>query len=235
MAATDPRRGRTGDRRKRKTSGRAVDEAADAAADGGNGSLTEETGVFEERIGQALSEARENAERAEEFKQDLLRLQAEFDNYRKRQAREFRRLCGAGKRDLVTELLPVIDNFDRAARLREEGHGSEEILAGLFQTLGQMLAILRKEGVEEILTEPGDSFDPNVHEAMIAETVEDASSDVVLEVLQKGYSMENELLRPTRVRVGRPPDSSGAQEEVAREAPEGVEPPPGETFSGREE
>ena len=64
-------------------------------------------------------------------------------------------------------------------------------------------SILRKEGLEEIPTEPGDSFDPNVHEAMFAEDLDEGDVDVILEVYQKAYRFGQDLLRPARVKVGR--------------------------------
>lgn len=154
------------------------------------------------------------------LEEKLLRLRAEFDNYRKRQAREFHRLCSAGKRDLIEELLTVLDNVRRAEELSEEGHSADEILAGMFQTAGQLGDILRREGLDRLKVEPGDPFDPNVHEAMIAEEVEDAEHDLVLDVFQDGYMLEQELLRPARVKVGKPSaesGSSGGDEEAGAE------------------
>lgn len=205
-ASNDPRRKKVHGRRRPRRSGRAgrEPEGTEESPEGtANNRADATTNELEERIEEALSAAQGHAQKAEEFKKDLVRLQAEFDNYRKRQAREFRRLCNEGKRALINELLPVIDNFDRAATLREEGHGSEEILTGMFQTVAQMHALLLKEGLEEIRTGAGDPFDPNIHEAMVAEELEDADTDLVLEVFQKGYLLENELLRPARVKVGR--------------------------------
>jgi molecular chaperone GrpE len=138
-----------------------------------------------------------------ELKDQLKRLQAEFDNYRKRQAREFHRLCEQGKRDLITDLLPVLDNIDRAREHRDQGTSSEEILPGLFQTMTQLDSVLAKEGLSGIPLAPMDQFDPNLHEAVIAEDYPGIDHDVVLEVLRRGYYLEQELLRPTLVKVGR--------------------------------
>jgi len=147
---------------------------------------------------------RREQEEREALEEKLLRLRAEFDNYRKRQAREFHRLCSAGKRDLIEELLAVLDNVRRAEELSEEGHSAEEILAGMFQTAGQLNDILRREGRQRLEVDSGDHFDPNVHEAMLAEEVEEAEHDMVLDVFQDGYMLEQELLRPARVKVGKP-------------------------------
>lgn len=134
----------------------------------------------------------------------LMRLQAEFDNYRKRQARDFRRLCSQGKRELISELLAVLDNYHRAERLVEEGgHSVEEIADGLMKTSDQLERILAQEGLEELEVSRSDPFDPNIHEAMLAEDTDDLDIDRVLEVFQKGYMLNDELLRPARVKVGR--------------------------------
>ncbi|MBD3278343.1 MAG: nucleotide exchange factor GrpE [Candidatus Aegiribacteria sp.] len=146
-------------------------------------------------------EAREENRRLQE---KLMRLQAEFDNYRKRQARDFRRLCSQGKRDLIVELLAVLDNYHRAEKLVEEGgHSVEEIAGGLMKTSEQLISILNQEGLKELGVEPDDDFDPNIHEAMLAEDREGLDRDTVLEVFQKGYRLGNELLRPARVKVGK--------------------------------
>jgi molecular chaperone GrpE len=137
------------------------------------------------------------------LREKLLRVGAEFENYRKRQARDFNRLCSQGRRDLVEELLVVLDNFDRAEEHRNGSHSPEEIESGLTQTLTMLRSILEREGLSVIATEVMDPFDPNIHEAMIAEDREDIERDSVLQVLQKGYRFGNELLRPVRVKVGR--------------------------------
>ncbi|MBN2587949.1 MAG: nucleotide exchange factor GrpE [Candidatus Fermentibacteraceae bacterium] len=134
----------------------------------------------------------------------LMRLQAEFDNYRKRQARDFRRLCSQGKKDLILELLAVLDNYHRAEKLvKEGGHSVEEIADGLMKTSEQLVGILGQEGLRELEVERDDPFDPNIHEAMLAENTEELDRDTVLEVFQRGYMLDDDLLRPARVKVGK--------------------------------
>jgi molecular chaperone GrpE len=146
-----------------------------------------------------------------QLQERLLRLQAEFDNYRKRQARDFRKLCSQGKKELIKDLLPVLDNFHRAEQLvKEGGHSVEEIADGLLKTSEQLLGILRQEGLSELEVKQDDPFDPNIHEAMLAESRDDIDQDTVLSVFQKGYNLDQDLLRPARVLVGKPvlPSSS---------------------------
>jgi len=152
----------------------------------------------------------------EKERDDLLdkfqRLAAEFDNYRKRQARDFNRLIDQGRKKLIEELLTVLDNFDRARVTCQSDHSDKEIVDGILQTSEQLQNVLKKEGLEEIPIEPGDPFDPNIHEAMVAESIGEGETDIVLEVFQKGYYFGNNLLRPARVKVGKvsPGDGVGA-------------------------
>ncbi len=137
------------------------------------------------------------------------RLAAEFDNYRKRQARDFKRLIEQGRRKMIEELIPVLENFDRARQTCQGEHSDKEVVDGIMQTSDQLINVLKKEGLSEVETKPGDSFDPNIHEAMAAENIEDGEVDIVLEVYQKGYFFGQDLIRPARVKVGKVPSRNG--------------------------
>ncbi len=167
-----------------------------------------------EEINGELSELEEKSELEKEQLQDrILRLQAEFDNYRKRQIREFKRLCSQGKKELIEELLTVLDNYNRAEQLLDEGdHPLKEIAEGLIRTSGQLSDILKQEGLHSLDVKVNDSFDPNYHEAILAEEVADLDRDIILEVFQKGYMLGDELLRPARVKVGKPLDHSSVSD-----------------------
>ena len=149
----------------------------------------------------------EQVESLEKERDELLdkyqRLAAEFDNYRKRQARDFKRLIEQGRRKLVEELLTVLDNFDRARVTCQGDHSDGEVVDGIMQTSEQLQSILKKEGLDTVPTEPGDPFDPNIHEAMVAESIDDGDVDIVLEVFQRGYYFGEDLIRPVRVKVGK--------------------------------
>ncbi|MCK4672137.1 MAG: nucleotide exchange factor GrpE [Candidatus Aegiribacteria sp.] len=165
-------------------------------------------------INGGLSELEEKSElEKEQLRERILRLQAEFDNYRKRQVRDFKRLCTQGKKELIEELLVVLDNYSRAEQLLEEGdHPLKEIAEGLIKTSGQLSDILRQEGLHPLDVEVNDPFDPNYHEAMLAEEVADLDRDIILEVFQKGYMLGDELLRPARVKVGKSIDHSSVSD-----------------------
>ena len=167
-----------------------------------------------EEINGELSELEEKSElEIEQLQERILRLQAEFDNYRKRQIREFKRLCSQGKKELIEELLAVLDNYSRAEQLLDEGdHPLKEIAEGLIRTSGQLSDILKQEGLHSLDVKVNDSFDPNYHEAILAEEVADLDRDIILEVFQKGYVLGDELLRPARVKVGKPLDHSSVSD-----------------------
>lgn len=139
----------------------------------------------------------------EALKEQNIRLQAEFDNYRKRQAREFHKLCSQGKRELISDLLAVLDDIDLAREHARNGAPSEETLAGLLQIATKFEAVLSREGLEAMSLDVMDPFDPNHHEAVFAEDAEGVTHDVVTEVLRKGYFLDQELLRVALVKVGR--------------------------------
>jgi molecular chaperone GrpE len=215
-----------GDPRRHSTRRRREDAGPRRAPDGHDdlqvASFPDESAVeaVEEAVESGITGLEEDGTAVEketaELMDQLKRLQAEFDNYRKRQAREFHRLCEQGKRDLITDLLPVLDNIDRARDHRDQGSSSEEILPGLFQTMTQLDSVLAKEGLSGIPLAPMDQFDPNLHEAVIAEDYPGIDHDVVLEILRKGYYLEQELLRPALVKVGRAvrPPAQEAEGEV---------------------
>jgi molecular chaperone GrpE len=127
----------------------------------------------------------------------LQRLAAEFDNYRKRNARESAALIERANERLVQELLPVLDDLGRALDAAEEHEEAklEEGVRLVHRALGDLLA---KEGLAEIPTDA--KFDPHVHEALLSQP-SDAEEGTVIEVVQKGYTLGDKVLRPARVVV----------------------------------
>ena len=140
------------------------------------------------------------AERDELFDR-LQRLAAEFDNFRKRAAREQGEVVARANERLVKELLPVLDDLGRAleaAAEHEEGK-LEEGVRLVHRSLG---SLLEREGLAEIETDG--KFDPHVHEALLAQPSE-LQEGSILEVIQKGYRLGQRVLRPARVVVSAPP------------------------------
>jgi molecular chaperone GrpE len=138
----------------------------------------------------------------DELLDTLQRVQAEFDNYRKRSARDQQSLVARAHERLVKELLPVLDDLERALDAAEahEEATLEEGVALVTRSFGD---ILRKEGLEEISTEG--KFDPHVHEALLSQPSE-AEEGSMIEVIQKGYRLGDRVIRPARVVIAAPKD-----------------------------
>jgi molecular chaperone GrpE len=137
---------------------------------------------------------------------DLQRVQADFANYRKRMMRESAEAADRGAERVVAQLLPVLDNFERAISHGEGGEGVELVFK-------ELKAVLENAGLEEVPGE-GAPFDPQVHEAV--ESREDASVDeeVVRAVHRRGYAINGKLLRAAMVGVARPPTPAPAENEA---------------------
>jgi molecular chaperone GrpE len=135
---------------------------------------------------------------AEQHLDHLQRLAAEFDNYRKRAARDQEALVARAHERLVQELLPVLDDLERALQAADE-HEEAKLEDGVRLVHRALADVLRKEGVEEIETEG--AFDPHVHEALLAQPGEGVDAGHVLQVLQKGYRLGDRVVRPARVIV----------------------------------
>jgi molecular chaperone GrpE len=145
-----------------------------------------------------------------EARDQLLRLQADFDNFRKRALKERNEVLHYGHQNLVKELLSVVDNLERAiGHARASGGGDlGGFLQGVELVQRELLGALEKHGVGRVEA-LGQLFDPAVHEAMAQVPDAAAAPGTVLEVLQEGYRLRDRLLRPARVVVARPPEGNG--------------------------
>jgi molecular chaperone GrpE len=158
----------------------------------------QETEPVKEEVDLSVEERLAEADaRAEEHLNDLKRLAAEFDNYRKRAARDQESLVARAAERLVKELLPVLDDLERALVAADE-HQEAKLEEGVRLVHRALEDALRREGLEEIPTEG--VFDPHVHEALLLQPSE-AEEGAVIEVLQKGYRLGDRVLRPARVVV----------------------------------
>ena len=127
-----------------------------------------------------------------------LRLAADFDNYRKRVAREQVELTRRANERLLNELLPVLDDLERALEAAAE-HEEAKLEEGVRLVHQSLVGLVARHGLTEIETEG--AFDPHVHEALLAQPREGADEGAVLQVLQKGYRLGDKVLRPARVIV----------------------------------
>jgi molecular chaperone GrpE len=137
----------------------------------------------------------------DEYLNDLRRVAAEFENYRKRAAREQADFTARATERLVKELLPVLDDLGRALMAAEK-HEEAKLEEGVRLVHRQLAELLRKEGLAEIETDG--KFDPHVHEALLSQPSE-APEGSVIDVVQKGYRLGDRVLRPARVVVAAAP------------------------------
>jgi molecular chaperone GrpE len=126
------------------------------------------------------------------------RSQADFENYRKRAAKESAAAGERARSGLVRELLPVVDNLERA--LASAGEEEQHLAEGVRLVHSELIAVLERNGVEQF-DPKGESFDPSQHEALSTRSEDGASPGVVLDVVEKGYRSNGTVLRPARVVV----------------------------------
>jgi molecular chaperone GrpE len=161
----------------------------------------------EEIIDELKQKVEEKEKELVELRERLLYQQADFENFKKLKAKEKQEVLKFGNETLVKELLPVIDNLERAIQHGCKTEDSTAIVKGVELTLNSFLKVLEKFGVTRVDALEKE-FDPNVHEAIAQEASEDKAPGTVVTELQKGYIMDGRLLRPSMVTVAK---SSGEE------------------------
>ncbi len=170
----------------------AEDETASPSDSDANAALND----LEEKVAEAQAEARENHDR-------LLRMAAEFENFKKRSAREMEDTRKYATEQLITQLLTVVDNLERAiASAGAENSNDQGVVDGVSLTLAEVMKILEKHHVSPIES-LGKPFDPAFHQAMTQEEREDHPPNTVVQEYQKGYLIHDRLLRPAMVVVSK--------------------------------
>ena len=149
--------------------------------------------TLEAELAQAKAKAAENYDH-------LLRLQADFDNYRKRTQKEKVELIKYASERVVGELLPVLDNFERAASSAKVNPDFTAFSQGVDMIFRQLQTALSKEGLK-VMEAIGQPFDPNLHEAVLRVDSEEHPENTVVEEIQKGYYLKEKVLRPCMVKV----------------------------------
>lgn len=170
----------------------ATEGAAPKAAEGAGPTAAE---VAPDELSRAVAER-------DEYLDHLQRLQAEFDNYRKRVRRDQEQLRLNAAETVVESLLPVVDNLRRAVEATRE-HGGEQLAAGVALVYDQLVNTLAGHGLTAVEVEPGTPFDPEVHEAVMTQSSDDYDEGAVLQVMERGYLLHGRLLRPAKVVVVR--------------------------------
>ena len=181
----------------------AAESVTDTAARGSGEVLLEEplpAGSAQQEVARLLQEVTDANDR-------MLRLQADFENFRKRAQRDRQEALQYGSQNLVKDLLSVVDNLDRAVdHARESGGGNlQSLLQGVELVQRELLGMLAKHHVNEI-DALGKLFNPALHEAMAQVSETSVEPNSVVEVLQKGYQLRDRLVRPSRVVVSRMPE-----------------------------
>ncbi len=142
--------------------------------------------------------------RVAELTDDLVRLHAEFENYKKRVERESAQRTKLGVEKAVADLLPVLDAFDKALEDSKGNGDAASLRKGLDSLHRQLLQVLKGLGLREVRTDG--KLDPFEHEAMMRQETEDAEDGQVLEVFQKGYALGPKVIRAAKVKVAKAPD-----------------------------
>jgi molecular chaperone GrpE len=155
-----------------------------------------------ELAGEELEALAAKAEKADEYLALAQRTQADFENYRKRAARETALAKERGATKLAQELLPAVDNLERALEHAPEAVDGEDgaFVSGIKHVHSDVIAALQRAGIERYSPE-GEPFDPTMHEAVAQQPVEGCEPGTVVEVFQRGYRMGDSVVRPARVVV----------------------------------
>jgi molecular chaperone GrpE len=166
---------------------------------GGDEETAEDSETLRRQLEAKELEAKENHDR-------LLRQAAELENYKKRMAREKADSIRYANESLVKDLLPVLDNLERALEHAKGGGNGKPLLEGIDMVLKSFLESLAKHGVSQI-SAVGETFDPNKHEAIAQVASREHRPNTVVQEHDKGYYLLDRLLRPARVIVAKPPEN----------------------------
>ena len=187
-------------------------EAEPPAESHGAGATGDESTDHERQLEHDLEELSAKAEKADEYLELAQRTRADFENYRKRAAREAAAAQERGIAKLAKELLPAVDNLDRALEAAQsaaasdggqaaaQGNGTSTLISGIKLVHDDVIAALARAGIEGFSPE-GEKFDPQQHEAIAQYPVQGKESGTVIEVYQRGYRLGEVVIRPARVVV----------------------------------
>jgi molecular chaperone GrpE len=156
---------------------------------------------------QLREEERLLRDEGQQLRDALSRQKAEFENYRKRVLKEKDQIREATKEDIISRLLPVLDNFERAMQSASLVPEAASIRQGIEMVSAQLMGALASDGLEQVkaLHAP---FDPNMHDAIAVEERDDVAENTVVEVMLPGYRLGERLLRPAMVKVSKAPSAS---------------------------
>jgi molecular chaperone GrpE len=142
------------------------------------------------------------------LKDQLFRLAADFDNFRKRTARQMEENRKAVLEQVLLDFVEVTDNFDRALKSAETAEDMSSIVSGIEQLSRQFFSILEKYGLEKIKSEKASEFDPHRHEAVQHVETSEVPDNTIVDVYKSGYALNSKVIRPAMVSVARSPDEA---------------------------
>lgn len=149
---------------------------------------------------------KEKAEKSDEYFDKLLRIQADFDNFKKRLEREKGEFVKYANEGIIVEVLRLLDDFERAVEAGKSKRDFDVLYKGVEMISKDMKEFLKKAGVKAIEAK-GILFNPHEHEAMMQEETDEFPEDHVIEEFQKGYTLNGRVIRPARVKVAKKPNN----------------------------
>nr|WP_249745424.1 nucleotide exchange factor GrpE [Mesobacillus boroniphilus] len=161
---------------------------------------TEEMPAQEEEQDPMERKVAELEGKLEEAENRYLRLQADFDNFRRRSRIELEASAKYRAQSIITDLLPAIDNFERALKMDVDNEQAKSLKQGVEMVYRSLLDALKNEGVE-VIEAVGKEFDPHLHQAVMQAEDENFGPNIVVEEFQKGYILKDRIIRPTMVKV----------------------------------
>ena len=142
----------------------------------------------------------DKAGKSDEYYDRLLRLQADFDNYKKRLEKEKMEFIKFANEEIIAEILKILDDFERAVEAGKIKHDFDILYKGIEMIHKDLMGFLKEEGIKEIEAK-GRPFNPHEHEAMMQEETDAHPENYVIEELQKGYTFNGRVIRPSKVRL----------------------------------
>jgi molecular chaperone GrpE len=154
----------------------------------------------EKNVNETEAKLKELEKKLEEMENRYLRLQADFDNSRRRSRLDLEAAQKYRAQSLVTELLPALDNFERALKVESDHEETQSLLQGMEMIYKALVEALKKEGVE-VIEAVGREFDPHLHQAVMQVSEEGFDSNIVVDEFQRGYLLKDRVIRPSMVKV----------------------------------
>ena len=147
----------------------------------------------------------DKAAKSDEYFDRLLRLQADFDNYKKRLEKERIEFIKFANEEIIAEILQILDDFERAVEAGKTKHDFDVLYKGIEMIHKDFKGFLKEKGLKEIEAK-GKLFNPSEHEAMMQEETNDHPEDHIIEEFQKGYTLNGRVIRPSKVKVAKKPE-----------------------------